>query len=194
MKRLIICATAFFMICFSSFAQSEHLTFKGVPIDGTLDSYIDNMKKAGFEYIGKEDGIAILKGDFAGYKDCTIGVITLKSLDLVNRISVLFKTAESWQEVYANYTNLQRMLTKKYGKPDDTAELFEGYTQPKDDSSKMHELRMDRCKIYTFFTLPKGTIQLEILKSTTISGAAVRLSYWDKINTRAIEEKAMEDL
>jgi hypothetical protein len=35
-----------------TFAQtSEHLSFKGVPIDGTLNEYVDNMKKSGFTHI-----------------------------------------------------------------------------------------------------------------------------------------------
>ena len=48
-----------------SFVEShaqEHLTFKGVPIDGTLDVYVEKMKKAGFSYIGNDDGIALLQG------------------------------------------------------------------------------------------------------------------------------------
>lgn len=55
-----------------TFAQtsSEHLSFKGVPIDGTLNEYIYNMKKSGFTLIRTEDGVAMLKGDFAAYKDC----------------------------------------------------------------------------------------------------------------------------
>ena len=193
MKRLIISIFAFFVLCLSSFAQSEHLTFKGIPIDGSLEAYVNKMKKAGFEYVGEADDAAMFKGEFAGYKNCSIGVITLKKYDLVNRVSVLFQTTDSWQELYANYTSLQKMLTKKYGKPADTVELFEGDFQPGDDMDRMRELRMDRCKIYTVFTLPKGTIQLEIIKGV-LSGGSVRLSYWDKLNTWVIEEKAMEDL
>jgi len=44
---------------------SEHLTFKGVPIDGTLNEYVAKMKQGGVECSGTKDGIAVLKGDFA---------------------------------------------------------------------------------------------------------------------------------
>jgi hypothetical protein len=51
-----------------TFAQtSEHLSFKGVPIDGTLNEYVSKMKNSGFTLIGIEDGVAMLKGDFAAY-------------------------------------------------------------------------------------------------------------------------------
>ena len=62
-----------------TFAQtSEHLSFKGVPIDGTLNVYVSKMEKGGFTLIGTEDGVAMLKGDFAAYKGCIIEVATLK--------------------------------------------------------------------------------------------------------------------
>lgn len=74
-----------------SFAQtSEHPIFKGVPIDGTLGEYVAKMKQNGFTHIGTEDGVAILNGDFAGYKDCYIAVSILKQKDLAHRIAVLF--------------------------------------------------------------------------------------------------------
>lgn len=70
---------------------TDHLTFKGVPIDGTLKEYIAAMKKAGFNYKGTtNDGSAILTGDFAGYKNCSIEVSTLNNCDVVNRITVIF--------------------------------------------------------------------------------------------------------
>ena len=192
MKRLIsTIATVLFCIC--SFAQSEHLTFKGVPIDGTLDTYVENMKKAGFEYIGKEDGIAILQGDFAGFRKCTIGVITLQSFDLVNRITVLFDTTESWSDLYGSYSQLKEMLTRKYGEPEASEEKWIGYSEPKNDRDKMYELRQDRGVINTLFRTDKGNIVLEIIKAEW-SGGQVRLSYWDKINSLKVEEKAMDDL
>lgn len=181
-----------FSICLG--AQTTHMTFKGVPIDGTLDAYVKNMQKAGFTYLGKEDGIAILSGDFAGFRDCKVGVITLKSLDLVNRISVLFSTQDKWADVFGVYSQLKEMLSTKYGEPSQCVEEFQGYTQPRDDNSKMHELNMDRCVYSTVFSVDVGDIELEIINQGFGHGAAVRLSYWDKINTASVQQKAMDDL
>lgn len=52
----------------SSMAQttSEHLTFKGIPIDGPLNAFVAKRKAAGFKHLGTEDGFAYLEGDFAG--------------------------------------------------------------------------------------------------------------------------------
>lgn len=191
MKKLLI---SLFVILYTTIGQAqEHLTFKGVPIDGTLDTYVANMKKAGFTFIGENDGIAMLRGDFAGYRNCTIGVVTLKSIDIVNRISVLFDSHQDWNNIYVNYSSLKEMLTTKYGKYADCVEKFEGYSQPRDDNGKMHELTMDRCKFYTIWKTDKGNIELEIIKDN-LGGGMVRLSYWDKINTMLVQEKAMDDL
>ena len=74
-----------------SFAQStEHLSFKGVPIDGTLDDFVFKMQQNGFTLSQTENGTAFLTGDFAGYKDCSVGVTTLKQKDLVYKIAVIF--------------------------------------------------------------------------------------------------------
>ena len=191
MKKLLI---SLFVILYTTIGQAqEHLTFKGVPIDGTLDTYVANMKKAGFTFIREDDGIAMLRGDFAGYRNCTIGVVTLKSIDIVNRISVLFDNHQDWNNIYVNYSSLKEMLTTKYGKYADCVEKFEGYSQPRDDNGKMHELTMDRCKFYTIWKTDKGNIELGIIKGN-LGGGMVRLSYWDKINTMSVQEKAMDDL
>lgn len=175
------------------FAQSNHLNFKGVPIDGTLECFVRNMEKAGFEYMFKEDGVAILQGDFAGFRKCTIGVVTLQSYDLVNRIVVLFDSTELWSELYGSYTQLREMLTKKYGDPYSSEERWTGYSKPENDKDKMYELRQDRGEINTIYVTDRGNIALEIIKADLLGGL-IRLSYMDKVNSLKIEERAMEDL
>ena len=177
-----------------TFAQtSEHLTFKGVPIDGTLDEYVSKMKKSGFSLIGTEDGIALLNGDFAGYKDCTVGVTTLKQKDLVHKIVVLFPDKDTWSTLSNNYFDLKQMLTEKYGKPSDVVEKFDGYSQPRDDKSRMHEVGMDRCKYYSIWETDNGEIQLSI-GNNGFSKSFVRLGYFDKINSDVMKTKAKRDL
>ncbi len=95
MKRLF--SLTFLMFCvMCSFAQ-EHLAFKGVPIDGTLSSYVAKMRAKGFTSVGTSDGIAALKGDFAAHKSCTILVATMQNKDLVSRIAVIFPDQDQWR-------------------------------------------------------------------------------------------------
>lgn len=179
-----------------TFAQTtKHLTFKGVPIDGTLNEYVDNMKKSGFTLIGEEDGLALLKGEFAAYKDCIIGVATLKQKDLVSKITVIFPESDTWSSLSSNYYSIKELLIEKYGEPADIVEKFDvqSFQLPLDDNSKMHEVGMNNCKYYTTFELDNGSIQLSI-ENEGFSTSFVMLSYFDKINSEIIRQKAIDDL
>ena len=125
MKKIILFFATLFMSVIS-FAQSnsEHLTFKGVPIDGTLSEYVAKMKSAGFKYLGEQDGTAILQGDFAGFKSCTVGVSTLKAVNVVSTIGVIFPACEDWSSLERDYEHLKSMLTQKYGEPAEVVEKF----------------------------------------------------------------------
>lgn len=184
------------MLCYiASIAQTtnEHLTFKGVPIDGSLSKFVSKMKSVGFSYIGKQDDTAILKGDFAGFKGCLIGVSTLKNSDVVNTIAVIFPERDDWSSLEESYQHLKEMLTEKYGRPSECIEEFNGYGLPRDNSDKLHQLKMDRCTYVTIYETPKGEIQLS-LDHQSVSSCFVRLQYWDRINTDAVHAKAMDDL
>ena len=190
--------TVILLIAFCSFAQSqtsEHLTFKGVPIDGTLEQYVAKMKQNGFKHLVTENGIAILNGDFAGYKDCNIGVSTLKNQDLVYKIAVMFANKETWSTLSGNYFDLKKMLTEKYGTPAEIVEKFDGpsYSQPKDDDDKMYKVKFDNCKYYSIFQTEKGNIELSIDHSG-VSHCFVKLAYFDKTNNEIIKSKAKDDL
>lgn len=196
--RIIFTFLFFALIALTSFAQiktdtSAHLLFKGVPLDGTLDQYVVKLKQNGFKHISTNDGIAMLQGDFAGYKDCYIGVSTLKQKDLVYKIGVLFPENKTWSTLSGNYFDLKQMLTEKYGNPSDVVEKFDTRTEPRDDDSKMFEVQFDRCKYYSIWATDKGEIQLSIDHNGGLS-CFVKLAYFDKINGATIKKQAIDDL
>lgn len=193
MKKLLA-----FIFALSSLAMThaqEHLTFKGVPIDGTLDAFVANMEKAGFKHLGSEDGVAQLQGDFAGYRNCDVSVATLKSLNIVNCISVSFGIYEKWSDLYENYSSLKSMLVKKYGEWSECVERFDTSYPPKDDGTRMTCLVLDRCKYCVLWVTDMGTIKLKMSGTNSLhTGGFVVLSYSDKNNTESIQNKALEDL
>lgn len=186
---IIICI----IIAFSTFAQ-QHLSFKGVPINGTLKEYTDAMVKAGFHYELTQDGIALLTGDFAGYKGCTIGVSTLKNCDVVSQIAVIFPNKETWSAVLNDYENLKSMLTQKYGHPSDSKEEFTDYIGKYDNYFVMEAIKGDKYVWYTTFSTELGDIELSIIEGTKYHTAAIRLSYYDKANSEKVRSAAMDDL
>ena len=195
--RLILLTFFFFLALGYAFSQAnknpaEHLSFKGVPIDGTLNEFLSNMKRSGFTLLRIEDGIAMLQGDFAGYKNCLIGVSTLKQKDLVGSIAVVFPEQETWSFLSSDYFTLKELLTIKYGEPSESVEKFDSGLQFMDDNNKMDEVGMDRCKYYTTFQTAKGSIQLSIEHDSFT--CFVKLGYYDKFNSDIIRAKALDDL
>lgn len=189
MKKIIICTllTAFSLVAFAQ----QHLTFKGVPIDGTLNEYTEAMKAKGFTYLGTQDGISILKGDFAAVKNCTIGVSTLKNLNVVSMIAVIFPEKENWAPLLSDYDALKEMLTEKYGAPSEVLEQFNTYSES--DGAKMHALFDQELDWYTIFSTELGNIELTI-SSTDYGKGSVVLRYRDKVNSDKVRQSALDDL
>jgi hypothetical protein len=172
------------------FAQEAHLKFKGVPIDGSLTEFVSKMKTAGFTHIGTDHGIASLKGDFAGYKNCIVGVYTVKPLNIVSQIVVLFDNKYNWSDLESDYNLLKELLTEKYGAPAQVIEEFESTYI--DDDDKLYELSMDRGTWSSVFETESGDIEL-LIHSEGL-GSRVVLRYRDKINTEKVRKQALEDL
>ena len=194
MKTKIILFFIAYLTFNSIYAQSsDHLVFKGVPIDGTLNEYVSKLEKDGFTNLGTENGTAMLNGEFAGYKDCNIGVATLKQKDLVYKIAVIFPEKDTWSMLSGNYFELKDMLTEKYGNPSEVVEKFDSYSQPRDDQDKMHQVQFDNCKYFSVWKTDKGEIQLSI-NQQSVTSCHVSLSYSDKINSEIIKTKAKRDL
>lgn len=187
---IIVCMT---LMSWAQNTTVEHLTFKGVPIDGTLNEFVLKMKQNGFTHVSTENGTAFLTGDFAGYKECYMGVSTLKQKDLVSKIVVIFPECKSWSTLSNNYFNLKELLTQKYGEPTECIEKFESYSEPDNDNDKFYAVLFNHTKFLTIYETDKGTIQLTI-ETDGISKCYVVLSYFDKINTETVRAKALDDL
>lgn len=196
MKKIIITLSLLMVLMSSSFAQSsEHLKFKGVPIDGTLNEYVNKMKQAGFYYETTEDGIALLSGEFAGYSDCIVGVKTLQKLNLVHEIVVLFPSQDKWAGLNYDYERLKTMLTKKYGEPDECIERFNAPSyMTMDDNAKMYQVKSNNCEYYSKYDTNNGSISLTISNDGYEFGCRVKLFYTDKTNSAIFDDAVMEDL
>lgn len=193
MKTLFLSLMLGFTSALSYSQTSEHLSFKGVPIDGTLSEFVSKMKINGFTHVSTEKDAVILNGDFAGYKDCNVTVSTLKQRDLVYKIDVHFPKKDTWSKLSNNYFELKDMLTEKYGKPSNTTEIFDGNSQPGDDQDRMYNVKTDRCKYYSIWKTDKGEIKLSIDHNSRLS-CFVNLAYFDKINGNKIKATAKDDL
>lgn len=180
------------LCCIASIAQTStgHLTFKGIPIDGTLKEFVSKLEKTGLSYFGEYNGSAILEGEFAGCKECQIWVNTIEGSDVVRSVAVCFPATDEWSMLESNYRMIKNVLTKKYGAPCECTEEFQGYGYPRDNSDKLLRLKMDKCTYKTIYYNSNGVITLSL--AHTILRTFVVLFYVN--NDTTIGERLMEDL
>ena len=174
--------------------RNSHLKFKGVPIDGTLETFVKGMINVGFKLNSMENREANLSGDFAGFKDCEVYVFTLHNKNLVSRILVEFQNQDQWKYLLSDYTELKEMLTEKYGKPSSCIEKcpknYDG--REESDNWKLFYLRSGECKYTSTFSSPKGEVILSMEHGSLYY--FVSLIYKDKINSEDVKKHAIEDL
>lgn len=189
MKHFLLTLLLTFVVGISS-AQTEHMKFKGIPMEGTLRTFTGQLRAKGFTTVATQDGISLLNGEFAGYKNCTICAVANKS-GMVYKVSVSFPAMDKWEDLERCYLNYKSMLSEKYGEPKDCVEKFKN-SFAKDDYIKMNELEMDGCKYYSIFSGNNGEIQLEITHQKHT--CYVMLSYFDNANQEKLREQIMDDL
>lgn len=171
----------------------EHMTFQGIPIDGSLDSMITKLEGKGFKLDKRADeyNAAIMTGIFAG-KQADIYILATPKSKVVWKIAANFEKKDSWYSLKSDYKEYKEAYTTKYGKPSDS---FEFFSKPyyEGDSYELQALRLDKCTYATFWELTSGTIAVKLA-----SGSYLSLIYEDNINVtlKNKEEKnsVMDDI
>ena len=92
----------------STTSSSTPLSFKGIPMTGTLTAFGNELVKAGF----KNAGNGTYTGDFAGYSGCKV---TPSGSDPVREVRIDFPVISDWDALEKAYDSLQASLTEKYG-------------------------------------------------------------------------------
>lgn len=190
MKRFLL--TMLLLAGLTAAAQTNHLTFKGGSIDGTLNEFVGKLQQKGFRLQYQENGTAMLEGDFASFKSCTVGVYEHES-GVVNRVGVILPEKDTWSLLYNDYNKLKELLTQKYGKPSNIIEEFQGYSTPRTDEDKMYAVMFDRCKYICDFTTDNGMIELRI-SHDGVTSCFVVLVYVDAVNESKVQSSAIDDL
>ena len=61
MKHFLLTLLLTFAVCIG-YAQSEHMKFKGIPMEGTLKTFTTKLKTKGFTQIAIHDRVSMLTG------------------------------------------------------------------------------------------------------------------------------------
>ena len=87
---------------------SSALSFKGIPMSGSLSAFGSALVKAGFRNAGN----GTYTGDFAGYSGCKV---TPSGSNPVQEVRVDFPVISDWDALEKAYDALKASLTQKYG-------------------------------------------------------------------------------
>ncbi len=93
----------------ASTTSAMPLTFKGIPLKGSLSSFGSELVRAGFRNAGN----GTYTGTFAGYDGCKI---TPSGSNPVQEVRVDFPVISDWDALEKAYDSMQASLTQKYGK------------------------------------------------------------------------------
>ena len=88
-------------------SSSTPLSFKGIPMTGSMSAFGNELVKAGF----RNNGNGTYTGSFAGYDGCKITPVG----NPVQEVRIDFPVISDWDALEKAYDGLQADLTRKYG-------------------------------------------------------------------------------
>ena len=187
MKKLLltICSSLF---CVLSYAQTEHLTFKGLPIDGSKQEFVKELQSQGYVYVDDD----ILSGTFIG-RDSYVFIYGTPITNTVWRVVALFESPyDNWSSIKRAYDGLVDVYTKKYGAPFlDKKEFKSPYKEG--DGHELYALKSDRCVYSTSFACTKNGVNVGYVAISMTTNCNIIIEYEDDINSDLLtKERANE--
>lgn len=161
MKNILLLLSLVLTLHLSAQNDSAHLTFMGIPINGTLHEFSLKLTSKGLLYTESTGDAALFQGNFAGIHDCTIGVYS--NNNVVNSVAVSSPKYDEWTSLETGYQILKLGLTEKYGDPISCTEEFQTYGHP-NNTRKMRLAKTGNMTYNSLFRTDKGCISLSILK------------------------------
>lgn len=193
MKKFFLPLLLSLCTLFSAVAQTSNqpLTFKGIPVEGSVNSFCEKLIAKGAEWIGREGNACMLTGKFAGENDCDFVIKGTEKTDEIIFVMAQLPKQNNWYSLELQYRTFIKLLTTKYGEPTKTIEEFKGGT-PTDVFQKYQQVLDDECIYLTAFTVNQNIISVSL--SHTDSDARVFISYINLKNFQADQSKAINDL
>ena len=193
MKRILTIVAFIFSFMFvMAQTPNNHLTFKGIPITGTLENFAQKMEAKGFRKIDSDKTCVVFEGEFAGYSECEIYVIKVPNRNIVHKVAVAFPKESLWANLEKEYNQFKDMLTNKYGDPALQSETFKEGASTFNNHAKMASLKEGNCDYMAEWVADNGIIQVRIFSIPDTYDGYICLTYFDKIND-ALAKKAKED-
>lgn len=193
MKKIIF-TLMLFLVSANIIAQEqvqEHLSFKGIPIEGSMTAFCQKLKAKGFVSIGKENNITLFTGDFTG-RNATVGVTATDDGKNVFAVVVLFDASEEWNTLVNTYDYYKELYTRKYGEPTVSRENNPAFSDS--NTALMAEVYQGTVVYGSVWEVKGGDIQLSIEKSSGVYEGMVMIRYRDSQNVEAKIQSDLEEI
>lgn len=189
MKRIIFTLTMLFATV--NLMAQEHLSFRGIPIEGSIKEFCKKLEAKGFTSMGSEQNIEVFIGDFTG-REATIGVAATNDGENVFSVVVFFDSCGEWNTLVNTYEYYKDLYTRKYGKPAMTQEKNPARIDT--NAALMSEVDNGRAVYGSKWEVTGGDIELSIEKSSKLFEGMVIIRYRDAQNVEAKIQRDLEDI
>ncbi len=173
----------------SSYAQnSDHLTFKGIPIDGSLQTVIGKLVQNGFTRVYGEQ--SAVSGRFLN-EDATVVVRTSDKTGNVYGITVGLEGSDKWSEFKAKIDNIATLFTKKYGEPSEV------HSERDNESMtigwEILFMKDGKFQYYYSWTAENGKISLHAVSSYD-NEETIIINYVDSKNSELLVDDLLDEI
>jgi len=189
MRKFIFTLTML-LVTINLIAQ-EHLSFKGIPIEGSITEFCKKLEAKGLTSIGSENNITMFTGDFTG-REATIAVAATDDGNNVFSVVVLFDSSDEWNTLVNTYDYYKDLYIRKYGKPSKSKENNPAHSN--DNVILMSKLNSGTVVWASAWKVTGGDIELSIEKGDGFLNGMVMIRYRDAQNIEAKIQKDLEDI
>ena len=189
MRKILATITLVFAVI--NIMAQEHLSFKGIPIEGSMKSFCQKLKAKGLTQIGTDNNITMFVGDFTG-RQASIGVGATDDGKNVHSVVVLFDSSGEWKNLVNTYDYYKELYTRKYGKPSACRE--NNPSRQDNNISLMFDLTQGTVTYASAWEVTGGTIELSIEKANNYSDGMVIIRYHDAQNIEAKIKNDLDDI
>lgn len=147
MKRFFIFIALALVLVNISYAQNDVTTFMGIPIDGTKNEMIKQLKSKGFRLVNKKLGV--LEGEFNGNKS---QVYIMTNRNKVNRITVCDKySSTNGKLVISRFNRIVNQFYKNDNYIIPIGYSIEDFLIPDNEHQLWYNIKNDKKTYYAYF-------------------------------------------
>ncbi len=190
MKKILITLTVLLLATIDIMAQ-EHLSFKGIPIEGSMTAFCQKLKAEGFVPAGREGNAAAFTGDFTG-RDAIVCVFATEDGGNVYGVYINFDPSKEWNTLFYTYHQYKDLYTRKYGAPTVSKEINPAHSDS--NIALMAEVYDGTAEYISVWNVPGGDISLSIQKTSGFYEGMVVITYRDAQNREAKIQENLGDI